>query len=50
MHLHQAGLDQFKAGEEPGHLVPGAQYLRRGDALAVDRWAFAWAWWMSIAG
>jgi hypothetical protein len=29
-------MQQFEAGEEPGHLIPGAQRLRRGDALVVD--------------
>jgi len=50
MDLHQSRVDQLEAGEEPGHLLPGAQGLRRGDALVVDRCAFAWDWWMSIAG
>jgi len=36
MHLHQPRLNQVEAGEEPGHLLPGAQGLRRGDALVVD--------------
>jgi len=36
MDLNEPGLDQVQAGEEPGHLLPGAQGLRRGDALVVD--------------
>jgi hypothetical protein len=29
MDLYQPQVDQLKAGEEPGHLLPGAQGLRR---------------------
>jgi hypothetical protein len=50
MDLYQPRVDQFEACEEPGHLLPGAQGLRGGDALVVNPLRVRWDWWMSIAG